>query len=418
MQPSPIIRLLSSRAIRQFSLVGLPLALAVALHACTTTYADEVKFKRIKLDERFRSEGVAAADINHDDLTDVFAGDVWYEAPEWKVHALRPVGNFVAGQGYSNSFVNFAHDVNQDGWADLILIGFPGDPFFWYENPKNEEGHWKEHVIWHSACNEGPYFADLTGDGTPEILLGSQPEAQMGFLSVPPPEKANEKWSFIPISTPGDPNLNGTFKYYHGLGIGDMNHDDRLDVLIAHGWWEAPEKREAEEWKFHPYVLSTDGNLPALPVSDIHAIDLDLDGDQDLITASPHKYGIWWFENVSEGDEWKFKYHLIEESFSQTHASFLVDLNGDGDRDFVTGKRYFAHNGADPGAHDPVVMFWYEIKRTKGQSPEFVPHEIEAGKDSGVGTQFAIQDFDGDNRLDIILSNKKGVNLLLQVSDK
>ena len=80
--------------------------LCVTASSYSTARGDDVRWKRIKLDEQFRSEGVAAADINRDGLTDVFAGDVWYEAPDWKVHALRPVGNFVAGQGYSNSFVN------------------------------------------------------------------------------------------------------------------------------------------------------------------------------------------------------------------------------------------------------------------------------------------------------------------------
>ena len=37
---------------------------------------------RIKLDERFRSEGSGAADLNNDDTMDVTAGDVWYQAPQ------------------------------------------------------------------------------------------------------------------------------------------------------------------------------------------------------------------------------------------------------------------------------------------------------------------------------------------------
>jgi hypothetical protein len=147
-----------------------------------------------------------------------------------------------------------------------------------------------------------------------------------------------------------------------------------------------------------------------LPAANIHVDDLDLDGDQDMIMSSAHTYGVWWFENT----EGSFTYHLIDESYSQTHAMEFVDINGDGVKDIVTGKRYFAHNGGDPGGKDPVVMFWYEIKKTKGKPPEFSPHEITAGKDTGVGTQFLVQDINGDKRPDIILSNKKGVNVLLQ----
>ena len=45
----------------------------------------------------------------------------------------------------------------------MIIAGFPGEPFSWYENPKNAAGHWKSHVIWHSICNESPQFKDITG---------------------------------------------------------------------------------------------------------------------------------------------------------------------------------------------------------------------------------------------------------------
>jgi len=374
---------------------------------------------RINLDNRFRSEGVAVGDFNKDGRNDIAAGDVWYEAPEklgpdgWKVHEIRQPGQFVAGVGYSNSFCNYARDVDGDGWQDVIIVGFPGDPFHWFKNPGSAGGHWAGHEIWHSICNESPDFLDITGDGQPEFVFGSQPEAQMGFSPLPSKENATKKFSFHAISAKGDPATNGTFKYYHGLGAGDLNGDGRTDVLIAHGWWEQPENPTAGEWKFHPYALAKDGVNP-LRMSDIHVEDLDLDGDNDLIAGSAHEYGVWWFENLGAKENNQFKYHVIDESWSQPHASEFVDVNGDGQRDLITGKRFFAHNGADPGGRHPVQMFWYEIKRTKGQPPQFIRHEIAAGRDTGVGTQFQAVDFNGDGKVDIALSNKKGVNLLLQ----
>jgi hypothetical protein len=387
---------------------------------------------RITLDERFRSEGVTAADVNNDGTLDVVAGDVWYQAPakgtaahtdgsKWVVQEVRQPGDFVAGKGYSNSFANFAWDMNKDGWTDVVIVGFPGDPFHWYQNPGKDGGHWAEHVIWTSACNESPEFEDLNGDGVPEFIVGSQPEAQMGFVQIPSVDKVASQFAFHAVSEPSAepadrPNRgldNGTFKYYHGLGAGDMNGDGHRDIIIGHGWWESPgDLSKTDKWTFHPIRTGSVDNPQTLPsVANIYADDLDMDGDADLFLSSAHQYGVWWVENKGD-DGWES--HLIDKSYSQTHAVETVDINGDGQLDYVTGKRFFAHNGGDPGGMDPVVMHWYEVKRTKGQAPVFVSHEIVAGRGTGVGTQFEIHDMNADGKPDIVLSNKKGVNVLLQ----
>jgi len=391
----------------------------------TLVCAGPPQWERIAIDATFRAEGVAAGDFNHDGKLDVAAGDVWYAAPDWKLHPFRqpltqagkPTERYDGAKGYSNCFASFARDLNGDGWDDLIVVGYPGDPFYWYENPRNQEGFWTQHEIWHSACNETVLFTDITGDGQPELVLGSQPERQMGYLTLPSTEKCRDKWTFTAISEPGDPAQNGTFKYYHGLGAGDLNGDGRTDVIIPHGWWEGPAPGASGPWKFHSLPLAKNNEGNPLPASNIHVLDLDLDGDQDLILSSAHAFGIWWFENTGSPTE-LFKYHLIDESFSQTHALALVNLRGDGEPALVTGKRYFAHMGSDPGGRDPVVMHWFAIERQAGQPPRFVRHEIEAGRDTGVGTQFEVIDFNRDGTLDLVLSNKKGVNVLLQRANK
>jgi hypothetical protein len=380
----------------------------------SSVFAQEISFKRVELDSAFRSEGVNVADVNRDGKIDVVVGDLWYEAPDWKPHEIQKPGEYVAGVGYSNNFADFTYDVNGDGWDDVIYVSFPGKEFWWYENPQNKPGHWKQHLIWHSICNESPDFADITGDGKPEMIYGSQPESYLGFSPIPPKKDVDKKWDFLPIGTKGNPNENGSFRYYHGLGNGDLNQDGRTDVLIGHGWFEQPPDPAAGPWTFHPYKLTKPGAAAVEALGDIHVYDFDLDGDQDLIASSAHAYGVWWFENTKGNKDPQFKSHLIDESYSQTHAMEFVDVNGDGTKDVVTGKRFFAHNGRDPGGKDPVKMFWYEVKRQKGRPPEFVRHEIVAGRDTGVGTQFTAQDVTGDGLVDVVLSNKKGVNLLIQ----
>ncbi|MCR9197005.1 MAG: VCBS repeat-containing protein [Planctomycetaceae bacterium] len=378
---------------------------------------DDTSWVRIKLDERFRSEGVTAGDYNKDGVLDVAAGDVWYQAPSegdyadaarWTMNEIRMPGEFVAGKGYSNSFANATWDMNADGWPDVVIIGFPGDPFAWYQNPGAQGGPWQEHNIWSSICNESPEFEDLNGDGTPEFVFGSQPQSQMGFVDI-----TQSQAGFQPISEPSKEDKrrgldNGTFKYYHGLGVDDVNGDGHEDIIIAHGWWQSPGNTASKDvWTFHP--IRVDGQ-PLPGCANIYADDFDVDGDADLIFSSAHAYGVWWAEN--RGDQWVL--HEIDKSFSQTHAMERADINGDGQMDYVTGKRFFAHNGNDPGGNDEVVMCWYEVQRTPGQPPVFTAHRITAGSGTGIGTQFEVRDMNGDSRPDIVLSNKKGVNVLLQ----
>ena len=118
--------------------------------------------------------------------------------------------------------------------------------------------------------------------------------------------------------------------------------------------------------------------------------DIDGDGDNDVITSSAHDYGIWWFEQLPGG---KFEKHMrICKTFSQTHAIRLADINRDGIMDFVTGKRYFAHNGKDPGAFEPALLVWFEIQRPEKGKAQFVQHTID--ENSGIGTQFEVVDIE------------------------
>ena len=48
----------------------------------------KVTWKKIVVDKLFRSEGVGVVDVNKDGKKDIVVGDVWYEAPDWKMHVL------------------------------------------------------------------------------------------------------------------------------------------------------------------------------------------------------------------------------------------------------------------------------------------------------------------------------------------
>src|SRR5690606_35181129 len=94
----------------------------------------------------------------------------------------------------------------------------------------------------------------------------------------------------------------------------------------------------------------------------MHVTDVDDDGRADVLTSAAHGYGVFWFQQHDEG----WVRHVIDRAWSQGHASALGDLDGDGRLDFITGKRFMAHNGRDPGAHDPLGLYWYSHTRSAG----------------------------------------------------
>jgi hypothetical protein len=78
-------------------------------------------------------------DVNKDGKKDVLSGAYWFEAPDWKIHELAKPDSFIVNGGYSDSFLDFVMDVNQDGWIDLIRIDWPGKAAVWHENPRTKQ---------------------------------------------------------------------------------------------------------------------------------------------------------------------------------------------------------------------------------------------------------------------------------------
>lgn len=101
--------------------------------------------------------------------------------------------------------------------------------------------------------------------------------------------------------------------------------------------------------------------------------------------------------------------HDIDTTASQYHDLWLVDLDGDGQLELITGKRYRAHNGNDPGADDPIGIYYFKIN-----GGNFEKHVIDfgpAGEASGCGIYFWVEDINGDGRPDIVAPGKDGLFL-------
>ena len=397
-------------------------------------------FKKTRLSDKFWSEGANFSDFNHDGKTDIVSGPYWYEGPDFKKrHEYYPAtqtfnkksaegkeeaiegfeGALGVNNAYSDNFFAFAYDFNKDGWDDILILGFPGELSAWYENPKGREGHWQKHVALDVTDNESPTFTDITGDGKPEIVCSSK--GSYGYAE-PDWNDPAKPWKFHPIS----PN-NNYHKFTHGMGVGDVNGDGRMDLLEKDGWWEQPKSLAGDPvWTCHKFAFNPDSHGGA----QMYAYDVNGDGLNDVITSfAAHGYGLVWYEQVKQDGEITFKQHVILNTeqkpspnkygltFSQLHAVDLVDMDGDGLKDIVTGKRFWAHGAhGDPDPNAPAVVYWFQLVRNKDKTVDFVPHLIDG--DSGVGTQVVARDFTGDKKPDIVVGNKKGTFVLIHETKK
>ena len=363
------------------------------------------RFRLLVLSEEFFSEGATFADIDADGNPDVVSGPFWYAGPDFQVRTAYMPSRPCAISGYSDHFFSFTADLDSDGDQDILVVPIPGRPVHWFSNPGQRDGAWAQHLILEGLGGESPLWADLTGDGRPE-LIGIH-DGAFGYAS--PGEDPTAPWRFLPVTPQA-----GYGQFTHGMGIGDINGDGRLDLLEKNGWWEQT-ARPGELFRPHAFPFAQSGG------AQMYAYDFDGDGDNDVVSVqNAHGWGLKWFEQRGTGSDISFipheifpdRFDVLAETLniSQMHALALADIDGDGIQDLVTGKRFYAHGGRDPGAHQLPVLAWCRTVRTPA-GVRFEPRVI--GERTGVGTQLTVRDITGNGRPDLVVGNKLGTSLLL-----
>ena len=379
------------------------------------------------------AEGISLLDMNGDGFDDLLSGAYWYENPgknggAWKQHQFRTVG-------IHNEFVSdcgeWIVDVDHDGLPDLVTAGWISNGVIWYRNPGPKATAagtmWQPAKIADSFDTEGGAFADINGDGKPDLALAHYNSSGVLWVDFHP-KSGNGKPHVHHLGLPRNDG--------HGIGIADINGDGKPDVLTPHGWFEAIDA-DADKWMWHPDWDLADTGFPVL------AYDVNHDGKMDLVYGQGHGYGLYWLEQTGTPARRGWIRHTIDESFSQSHALILADIDGDGVPELITGKRYRGHGGNDPGSYDPVVLYAYRMPSaaqlaaakpstnlqalrkqpsTKGSAdvpiadtasdPVFTRYTLSVNGTASAGTQFIAADLDHDGDLDLASAGKLGVHVL------
>ena len=281
----------------------------------------------------------------------------------------------------------YAADVDGDGDLDVLGAAYGADDISWWENTAGNGTAWTEHIVDSDFDGaESVHAADVDGDGDLDVL-----GAAAGAYDITWWENTTGNGTVWTEHTV-DGDFGGAYSVYAAdidgdgdldvLGAGDLHGAHKMGLTIDNvSWWENTDSN-GTAWTKH----TVDGDFKE--VRSVLAVDLDGDGDLDVLGAACATFGakniIWWENTDSNGTAWKV--HIVDGDRSGAWSVHAADVDGDGDLDVL---------GADSGADN---ITWWE--NTAGNGTAWTEHTVDGSYDTARSVYAA--DLDGDGDIDVL----------------
>ncbi len=338
---------------------------------------------------------------------------------KWELATLAEGNEAVAAEDVSVA------DANGDGWLDIVAATELAH-LIYFQNPGEAAeirgGAWPR-TIPRRTQNRGSwirvFFGDLDGDGKPEVM-GPNKGDQLPAEEEGPPEFAPKEISWFTL--PENPLEGDQWEEHELLKIKipmnarpvDLDQDGDLDILSGsrfemRSFWFENKGGSPPEFDYH--AIDVSGRNEPQPdmftgkrLTTMNVVIEDLNGDGRLdIIQQETPYIVSWMEQPGDIDA-PWPLHKIGDLSPDTSTGLtLADINGDGRKDLFTGG--YSQNPRDHDGDDINVH---------SRTGRLAWWEQPASPDSewtlhnvsrrkrGMYDQFVARDMDGDGDIDFV----------------